>query len=288
MVQPRDYYAHRQRGEPLAQNLHGLKRILIAEFSRLEAEKGLFQWHLGKECVDAGRISGQSAGSDPGAYVHFLLDRDIWPFDESLPLMDEDGVFTVIEFLHDHAAMPRESWHHDYAGCGLHVKSADNVSGRAEFRNVVNRYLGRYMSGYELQPNGEIWDLTPPGLEDLLPEATGDSSIDDKVHHAMSMFRRHGATGEQKRDAIRNLADILEHLRDSVGTGLPSKDEADLFKIANNFGIRHHNTRQRTEYDSGVWLDWIFYACLNAVALANAIRNRQTGRYLEPVDDLPF
>ena len=287
MVEGRDYYSQRQGGPRPTDSLDGLKSILVAEFSRLEAD-GLFQWHLGYYCVDAGYVRGQSAATDPGAYVHWSLGHDIWPFNQSLPNLDEARVFTVLEFLHDHAALPTESSFHGFDYCGLHVESADDTAGREEFRYVVNRYLAKYRSGYELQPNGEIWDLTPPGLEDLLPEATGDSSIDDKVHHAMSMFRRHGATDEQKRDAIRNLADILEHLRDSVGTGLPSKDEADLFKIANNFGIRHHNTRQRTEYDSGVWLDWIFYACLNAVALANAIRNRQTGRYLEPVDDLPF
>ena len=287
MVQPRDYYRHRRGGQRPTQNLDGLKAILVAELSGLEAD-GLFQWHLGKDCVDAGYIPGQSARADPRAYVHFLLGRDIWPFDESLPTLEEDWVFTVLEFLHDHAAMPTEFSHHTWADCGIHVESADEASGHEEFRLVINRYLARYGSGYELQPSGEIWHLTPSGLEDRSPEETGDKSIDDKVQHAMSTFRRHNATDEQKRDAIKNLADVLELLRSAADTGLPSKDEDRLFEIANQYGIRHHNTRQKTEYESRIWLDWIFYAFLNAVALTTAIRNREAVRKLEPSDDLPF
>ena len=46
---------------------------------------------------------------------------------------------------------------------------------------------------------------------------------------------------------------------------LTHQDESDLFKIANNFGIRHHNDRQRTNYDTAIWLSWMFYFYLATI-----------------------
>jgi hypothetical protein len=51
---------------------------------------------------------------------------------------------------------------------------------------------------------------------------------------------------------VRDLADVLEYLRPNVQTLLTSKDENDLFNLANNFGIRHHNDRQKTNCDAGL------------------------------------
>lgn len=33
----------------------------------------------------------------------------------------------------------------------------------------------------------------------------------------------------------------------------------DLFNIANNFGIRHYNKEQKTNYDQNIWLSWMFH-----------------------------
>lgn len=45
-----------------------------------------------------------------------------------------------------------------------------------------------------------------------------------------------------------------------------SKDERDLFNIANNFGLRHQNALQREDYDP-LWLNWIFYNYLATIHL---------------------
>jgi len=34
--------------------------------------------------------------------------------------------------------------------------------------------------------------------------------------------------------------------------------------LANNFGIRHHNERQKTDYDA-LWLNWMFYFYLSTI-----------------------
>lgn len=46
-----------------------------------------------------------------------------------------------------------------------------------------------------------------------------------------------------------------------------SKDTNELFEIANTFGIRHHNKRQKTEYDKPIWHAWIFYCYLSTIHL---------------------
>lgn len=32
-----------------------------------------------------------------------------------------------------------------------------------------------------------------------------------------------------------------------------------IFDTVNNFGIRHLNERQHTEYDENIWLSWMFH-----------------------------
>jgi len=284
-----DYYTFR-RGTPRpSEGLDALKRIIASEYQRLDAE-GLFQWHFGKECVDRGYLTGASAGADPATYVKWELGHNLWPFEGSIPRLDEEWLFTVIEFLHKHAAAPTKSWHHSWDNCGLHVQYADEKSGRRQFRDSVNRYLKRYNAGFSLQENGEIWRSLPSGLEDMSPVQTGEESIDDRVQHAIQSYRRRSATVAQKRDAIKNLADVLEFLREGDRMGVPSREEARLFEIANQYGIRHHNSTQSTDYDPGVWLDWIFFSFLNAITLSTALIARLSSSVDEEsaYGDLPF
>ena len=61
------------------------------------------------------------------------------------------------------------------------------------------------------------------------------------------------------------MADVLEYLRAEAKKVLTSDDERDLFNLANNFGIRHHKHGQKTDYDQGIWLSWIFYYYLATI-----------------------
>ncbi len=241
---------------------------MIAEVCIEYEEEGWFQAVLGKDCVDHPK--------DIGALTMAAIGVDIWPL-KSLHELDEDWLFTAVEFLHLRAAKPTASYLHAWNQCGIHVTSADRRAGRAAFRERLNSLLARSETPYELRDNGEIWSVAPTGLEDLVVEEIGDPSVDDRVASANARYRRHGSSDEERRQAVRDLADVLEYLRKSVGTGLPSKDEGYLFDIANKFGIRHHNREQKTKYDRGIWLDWIFYAYLNAIALAMRILARAEG-----------
>ena len=278
--QVRDYYAHRRGAARPAYDLPTLRRLVCRLYDELD-EAGWFQHKIGKDCVDA--------PEDLGAVILLHLGRELWPLSRHLPNLDEEWLFTILEFLHDHVAMPTASYRHNYSGCGLHVTEADEEAGRTAFRERVNDLLARYEKRYELTANGEIWARPPLGLEQRVPQPVGDPAIDDRVTSALRAFRRYGATDDDKRHAIHDLADVLERRKKSVGTQLPRKDESDLFLIANRFGIRHHDPSQRTDYDTGIWLDWIFYGFLNTIALVNHLTQPQAPAPAPADDfDLPF
>jgi len=77
------------------------------------------------------------------------------------------------------------------------------------------------------------------------------------------------------RDAIRNLADVLEFLRPRLEKVMTKKDENDLFNIANNFGIRHHNDSQKTNYEKSVWFSWMFYSYLTTIHAVVRLLNKE-------------
>ena len=264
MAQDRTYYAQRHGLAEPGYNLDALKRAVLAAIATLRTE-GLFQAHLGYECVDAGFVPGD-VGDDVEAFTLYLTGVPFWPLEETLEGLEEFELFTAIEFLHDHAAEPVEWRIHSYNGCGIHVESGDSEKGQARFRERLNPLLARYGEGYELTDSGELWTAetfnAPPDTESL-----DDSAVDDRVASAIAKFRRYGAKGTDRRDAVRELADVLEYLRATFETDLPRWDEDRLFEIANQYGIRHHNQKQKTDYDEGIWLPWIYYAYLNAIDL---------------------
>lgn len=54
----------------------------------------------------------------------------------------------------------------------------------------------------------------------------------------------------------------MEYLRKDLKSVITQKDDGDLFQIVNNFGIRHYNDKQKTNYDRAVWLSWMFHFLL--------------------------
>jgi hypothetical protein len=117
--------------------------------------------------------------------------------------------------------------------------------------------------------------------------------IVDPLRHAIEQYRRRGATEQDKRSALTQLAVVLEPLRDDVKEHLSSKDENDLFQIVNRFSIRHNKPNQKRDYDTAVWLDWMFYVYIaTARALIAVIdRDKLRERVTAPVsrdDDIPL
>jgi hypothetical protein len=132
----------------------------------------------------------------------------------------------------------------------------------------MNEFLRDYSDGYEISISGEILTLGDQGLENLLKAELPDyepKNVDSRIHAAIHKFRRHNSSVDDKRDAVRSLADVFEYLRPKLQSIISSKDEADLFNIANNFSVRHHNDKQKNEYDESIWLSWMFYFYLATI-----------------------
>jgi hypothetical protein len=178
----------------------------------------------------------------------------------------DDHIFDAIEFLYDRISKPGEmgdmttetGWNYtDYV-------SYDDKSGKEEFREKVNVILDDYKNGFELTEAGIILAKGTDGLQfildaDIIPY--DEVNVDCKVRDAITKWRNRHLSLPERKEAIRELADVFEWLQKTkkLENILSHKDESDLFKIANNFGIRHHNPSQKINYDLAIWYSWIFH-----------------------------
>jgi hypothetical protein len=208
----------------------------------------------------SGRVRGK-LGSNIQSTVRKLLRKKIsWPPTAYYPVYSEDDVFDIIELLFDSVSLPVLT--------GKVITSFDKAAGQTELRSKVNALLQDYEGGYELSNEGEVLAVPEEGLGDLLKATLPESdptNVNTRVDGAIKKFRsRHSSPGD-RRDAIRDLADVLEFLRPQLRDVLNRKDEADLFTLANSFGIRHHNDLQKTEYNKAIWYSWMFYYYLATI-----------------------
>jgi hypothetical protein len=263
----RQFYSLRKGTNP---NLKGLPlREILGLFVRLYNQlhdDGYFHEAFGFVCVDAGDVPGKVR--DPELEMLLTIRKTgLWPIHEKAPFYSEDDFFDVLEFLHLYVSKPIDGSMHSYNQCGMHWETFNKVLGQAEFRSRVNAVLGHYEQRYELSTNGEVLHKPEAGFEPIFDAdlPSKDQNVVTRVSAAALRYRRHGSTLDDRRQAVRDLADVLEYLRPQVKTLLTSADEKDLFNIANNFGIRHHNDKQRTAYDAGIWLSWMFYFYLSTI-----------------------
>lgn len=270
-MRPTPYFSVRTGQHPTDGRLDwaGLTHLFRAVYQRFYGAS-YFAETIGSDCVDAGFIPGRAGEDTEAFFFQKLRKRNLWPVHASLAHYTEADLFDVVELLYDCASKGIEGhgFFHAWNGCGWHFDKFDKSAGRADFRNAMNELLAEYGPGYELTLQGEIVFRAPEGLVDLeeAPQPPSDpENVQERLRQAIGKFRRRGASFEARKDAIRDLADILEYLRPSAKTVLQSKDEADLFALANNFGVRHHNQKQKTDYDRGIWYSWMFYYFLATI-----------------------
>ncbi|MFC3651965.1 hypothetical protein ACFONN_10460 [Dyella humi] len=198
--------------------------------------------------------------------IHLNKDR-LWPLLENLAFYSEDELFDMFELLADHVSKP--------VGDVIREKGAvdryefyDKREGLKDFRKAINPLLADYGRGYELTVKRHICALPDRGMEPLMAEKIvhpDHTNIVIRVELAKNKFLRRGSTVADHRDAVRDLADVLEFLRDEVKLVLNRNDEKDLFKLANEFGVRHHRQTQKTDYDEEIWLSWMFHYYLGTL-----------------------
>lgn len=254
-----------------------LKRLFHGIYSDLNS-KDYFQEAFGYYCYDDGEVSGKVGYDIELFFFKMLRKQNLWPIAERYPDYTEDDLFDVIELLYDVVSKPLDGYFHAWNQCGWHYKTFDKQSGQTEYRNEINACLRDYHGGYELSKNGEILFAGESGLKSLLDAdmpGYDEDNVDSRLAAAVVKFRRHRSSFQDRKDAVRDLADILEFLRPQIKELNMNEDERDLFNIANNFAIRHHNDKQKSDYDI-YFLTWIFYAYLSSIHLCTRLIKRQS------------
>jgi len=251
-------------------NQKGLPLKLIADvFMRtynLLCDEGYFDENFGSYCVDMGDISGKVADIDLEILLK-IRKQNLWPLQDKIATYSEEDFFDIIEFLHLNISKPIDGSMHNYNDCGMHWETFSKKEGQALFRKKVNEVLGLYEKPFELSERGEILHKPEKGFEPIFKAdiPSKDKNITSRINSAITQYRRHAATLDDRRQSVRDLADVLEYLRPKVSNLLTKKDEKDLFNLANNFGIRHHNDKQKNDYDLALWLSWMFYYYLATI-----------------------
>jgi hypothetical protein len=276
----REYFSHRAGKTPKNITFEHFKEIASIQYQKFTND-GYFQHAFGYSCVDGNRyIDGTiTIGLAQQLILTFgEVGKYMNPQKESMMNLDYYLLFDLIEFLYDYIAKPMESRYHDYHNCGIHVISASREEGQKEWRDELNKSLVLLEPPYRFTTDGNI-ELLPSseGLQDLVDkfEVPLDiENIDGRVKHACNLFLKHGSTLDDKRDALKNLADALEFLRKDLRNYIPKKEEGDLFNIANNFGIRHHNESQKTQYDQESYFTWMFYSYLSTIDLFSKLKKQ--------------
>jgi hypothetical protein len=271
------YYSQRHGTNP---NLDGLPlRDVIGLFERVFGQMrddGYFDEAFGYECVDAGEVNGKVRDIE----LEILLSirkKNLWPISKYAGSYNEDDFFDLLEFLYQHVSKPIRGHYHSYNDCGMHWETFNKLQGQEEYRVKVNDVLAQYAERYEVSSAGEILQKPEIGFEPIFDAdvPSHDEKITTRIAAAVLRYRRHGSTLDDRRQAVRDLADVLEYLRPKVKTLFTAADDKDLFNLANNFGIRHHNDKQKTAYDARVWLSWMFYFYLSTIhALLRKISER--------------
>jgi len=214
---------------------------------------------------NSGEVPGK-VGADIEAQMFIDLKKpDLGPIEEKCNNYSEDDLFDVIEFLYDYVSKPIErrflEYEYDY-------QTFDRETGKQEFRDSMNKLLCDYREGYELSEKGEILEFAEQGLEELVLEEMPPydrENVEQRVESAILKFRRSRSSLDEKFDAVRNLFDVLEWLRDQIKEVKLNQAESDLFQIANKYSIRHHNDKQMQDYDKAIWYNWMFYYSLATI-----------------------
>jgi hypothetical protein len=243
----------------------GIKEFFQHLYWNLNKE-GYFDECFGFECIDAGYIPGKVADVKLEIVLN-IRKKNLWPIAEFIDNYNEDDLFDIIEFLYIHVSKPIEGSYHSWNNCGMHWETFNKAEGQKEFRDKINKILEMYIYKYELSEKGELLTKPDAGFEKIFEAdiPSSDKSVTEKIDSAIRQYRRFGSTIDERRQAVRNLADVLEYLKPKARSILTKQDEKDLFNLANNFGIRHHNENQKTNYDTALWLSWMFYYYLATI-----------------------
>lgn len=199
------------------------------------------------------------------------------PYGGQRSVPDDETVFDLVEYAASVVRKPKErSWHSFF---GHYELDFDRSSAQKEFRDEVNRLLGRGNVAFELDSSGQIVRLGLPEhravLQELRPNS-GDDQLDTLLLEAVTAFQsRHEPTHrqgfERLWDALERLKTIAEPESDKKASAeallsvfQPEKLQEELRRemkgltdIGNQFDIRHKETNKVPVPDHA--MDYLFH-----------------------------
>lgn len=242
---PKKYYSARTNPKKMTLNELYWK---FKNFYILFRDRGYFEEKLGLN-------SRTHRSADAEGEAALALNFQPFPITKwSDEIVSEEHIFDVIEFLYDYVTKPIDV---DWGGY-------NEAAGRAEYKDKVNQFLGDYGTGFELNDDGMVLALGGDVLRTIMVAEIvpfDEENVDSKVRSAIIKWRNRQGSLSEKKEAIREMADVFEWLKTKGGLykAVQKSDASGLFDIANNFHIRHHNPKQKTDYDKGIWYSWMFH-----------------------------
>jgi hypothetical protein len=207
-VQRRPYRSQRGRpdGAPITISPSATVARFISLIINLD-ERGYFERAFQKDCVDDAR------SIDPSVLIEEEIGvPDLWPLSVDRLTDDLDVFMDAIEVLGEFVAAPQNRSTHSFGGCGWHHRDFNIQMGRDVYFWLINRLLDRTSIDLRLATSGEdrgrLVEAHGDARNDLVA-ATIDGADEDTrspIEHAVALFRRRGATFEDKRSACTTLA----------------------------------------------------------------------------------
>ena len=232
---------------------------------------------------DSASINGINVIGDKLTVAFGSKGKNMIPTPQNITKLNRNSLFDLIELLSDYASKrytstqyrPQNSQGFDNLVSepyesnmeSIRVTTDNHEAGQIKWRDTLNEHLKQLCPPYRLTKEYTV-EILPEseGHQHLIDNCTSHSKdAQTRIKHAQRLFLRHGTTKEDKRSALKDLADVLESIRDKFPSSL-SKDECDLFNIANNYAIRHYKSGQKDNYDE-IYMEWIFYSFISAINL---------------------
>lgn len=282
--------APRVREELDADTATGLLAIIKARI-----EENWFGEAFPSDCQDGGHNIGCDTSKLSAALKAYrVIQPWDWPDRNNGALPADAQIFDLIEFLYEHAALPKaygfhSFFSHDHFGY-------DQAAGREKFAEDINRIFARNGVAFELV-EGEVTRMAPTGLQEALAEAvfkTGDSELDRLLETAREKFLNKSL--DVRKEGLEKLWDAWERLK----TVEPGKDKLaqvtaildkaanervlrerldieakELNFIGNNLMIRHTETNKPPIAESAQ-VDYLFHRMFAMVRLLLKSSNRGT------------